>query len=186
MAESVVAARPHRVPPRRPLALVLVTTAVVLTLVGCGRSSAANAVPALEDRLAVIDTAIVREDFDAAREALDRLVRTTTQARQAGELDQEQADAILAAAAALEARLPAPEEPPTDAETPPPQPSSPPEDDEDNAGGDDGDGDDDGEGGDDDSDDESNGKDGSGKDGSGQGGGNGPSSGNGPDDGHGN
>jgi hypothetical protein len=150
MVESVVAVRPRRVLLRRPLGLVLVTAAVVLTLVGCGRSSAADAVPALEDQLAAVDAAIAREDFDAARESLDRLIRTTAQARQSGELDREQADAILAAAATLEARLPTSEEPPVDAETPSPTPSTPPDDDEDDGGGDEGEGGD-GGGGDGDS-----------------------------------
>jgi hypothetical protein len=172
MVESLVVAHRRRVPPRRPLGLVLVIGAVVLMLVGCGRSSAADAVPALDERLAAVDTAIARDDFDAAREALDRLVRTTTEARRAGELDPEQADAILAAAATLEARLPAPEEPSADAETPSPTPSTPPDDDQED-GGDGGDGEGEGDG---DSEDESNGE-----DGPGQGGGNGPSGKNGPD-----
>jgi hypothetical protein len=179
MVESLVVAPPRRVQPRRPLGLVLVTAAVVLMLVGCGRSSAAEVVPALGDQLAAVDTAIERQDFDAAREALDRLVRTTTEARRAGELDQEQADAILAAAETLEARLPAPEEPPADAETPPPPPSSPPEDEGDEEGGDHGD--DTGEG-DDDSEDDSHGEHGPGPDGPGNGPGNGRGSENGPDD----
>jgi len=98
---------------------------VVLLVPGCGAADPVESVPELEERLAAVDAAIVREDYAAARTALRRLVETTTEAEENGELEDDQADAILAAATRLEARLPAGSAPDT-TQSPEPTATTPP------------------------------------------------------------
>lgn len=111
---------------RRPsLAGPLVAGLVLVA--GCGGSTApAEDVPALAPALARIDDAVVAGRYDAAREHVDELVATTTQARDDGRLETSEADRILAAAARLvsalpdpgETRAPGPTEPPRATPTP--------------------------------------------------------------------
>lgn len=90
---------------RRLLAALTVAAAVLLTA-GCGGEPPSDAVPALEEQLSDVDAAIAREDYPAAARALDELVRTTTEAYENGDLDEDQADAVLAAAGRLRGLLP--------------------------------------------------------------------------------
>lgn len=87
-----------------------------LALVSCGdQPPAAVTVPGLTDSLTEVDAAVADKRYRAARRALARLTATTLEARRTGELGQDQADRILAAAARLEHELP----------TPPPAPPPP-------------------------------------------------------------
>lgn len=80
---------------------------VVALVAGCGSSTpASEAVPGLETRLSAVDRAIADHDFDQARRQIQRLVSMTVAARDAGDLDSDQADPILAAAASLTTALP--------------------------------------------------------------------------------
>jgi hypothetical protein len=65
-------------------------------------------VPELRADLARVDEALAGQRYATARDALDALVRTTTDARATGRLTPEAADRILAAAARLAADLPQP------------------------------------------------------------------------------
>jgi hypothetical protein len=166
---------------------------------GCGAdTSPAESVPELAEHLDAVDAAIVEEKWSSAKAALEDLGRAATEAREAGELSDSEAQAILAAADRLESRLPEPQDsepaaeptptPSPDEEattdSPVPEPEEPQEDpSEDEGEGEDGD---DG-GGDEGGGDEGGGEKGRGEKGGGdEGGGNGHSSENGPDDGHGN
>ena len=106
-------------PARRWAALAL---CAVLT-VGCGGGSTpADAAPELAEKLTRVDRAVATGDDAQIRERVESLVSATEAARDAGDLDDEQADGILAAADALLARLSAEEPAP---KPPPPPPSSP-------------------------------------------------------------
>ncbi len=92
---------------RGVLAGVVAATVVGALAVGCGGSEDPTAaVPSLSDRLEAVDTAIAQGDYAAARDAIDELVHTTTEARETGDLEADRADAIISAAARLEAQLP--------------------------------------------------------------------------------
>ena len=96
---------------RGPHAMWLRPVAVIGCLVGlvtgCGSSTPpVEAVPALEARLSAVDSAIADHQYGQARRQIQRLVKTTVAARDAGELAPEEADPILAAAASLTSALP--------------------------------------------------------------------------------
>jgi len=105
---------------------VLVCTGVLL-LGGCGGASTpAEEVPALADTLTAIDEALAEQRYLLARRHLRQLIDTAEAARSSGELEDAQADRVLAAAAHLLAALPAPPrvaEPPRE-----PEPGSEPQD----------------------------------------------------------
>jgi hypothetical protein len=93
----------------------LLGTVVLLT--GCGGGTApADEVPLLADRLAGVDRAVSSGDEAQIREQVEALVNATERARGAGQLDDEQAERVLAAADSLLAQLP-------DETTPQPSPS---------------------------------------------------------------
>ncbi|MBE1603348.1 hypothetical protein [Actinopolymorpha pittospori] len=82
----------------------------LLLVAGCsGASAPAEAVPALGSILGRVDRAIAGKQFDQARQELDRLVQTTLEAREAGDLDSAQAEPILAAVISLTTKLPRPQ-----------------------------------------------------------------------------
>jgi hypothetical protein len=98
------------------------TTVAVLLLAGCGGGDATPAedVPELADTLQTVESAITDHDYRRARARLDDLIDTAVDARDAGELDRQSADRLLAAAARLMTALPG------ETETPPATaPSSP-------------------------------------------------------------
>ncbi len=102
-------------PARRLAALAL--TAVLAA--GCGgNSTPADAAPELAEQLERVDRAVTTGDEARIRERVESLVAATEAARDAGRIDDEQADRILTAADALLGRLPA--------EEPSPKPPSPP------------------------------------------------------------
>lgn len=108
---------------------LVAAVACALLLTGCGADPApADAVPALSDRLEQVDAAVAADDPERIRTAVDRLVATAEQARDSGQLDDGQVDAIAAAAEALLAELPEPE--PATPSTPETSAPAPPEDDE--------------------------------------------------------
>lgn len=87
---------------------VLVLCVPLTALAGCGQDQpAGEPLPGLVQELDRIDDSIAAGRYSRARAALDALVETTNQARQAGDLGSAQADDIAAAAARLRAALPA-------------------------------------------------------------------------------
>jgi ribosomal protein L12E/L44/L45/RPP1/RPP2 len=85
--------------------------------------------PELADTLTAIDEALAEQHYLSARRHLRHLVDTVEAARSSGDLEDAQADRVLAAAAHLLAALPAPPrvaEPPRE-----PEPGPEPQDDED-------------------------------------------------------
>jgi hypothetical protein len=118
-------------PARRLVTLAL--TAVLAA--GCGGDSTpADAAPELAEQLARVDRAVTTGDEARIRERVESLVAATEAARDAGRIDDEQADRILTAADALLGRLPAEEpasEPPSPPPSPPTTPPSPEDEDED-------------------------------------------------------
>jgi hypothetical protein len=94
---------------------VLAVMAVLVA--GCGETPT-EAAPELARQLAQVDRAVTTGDEAQIRDRVESLVSATEAARDSGEIDDEQADRILAAADALLARLPA--------EKPAPEPPSPP------------------------------------------------------------
>lgn len=87
----------------------LITAALLVLVAGCGvESSPADRVPALHDTLSRIDEAIVGHRYQRARVQLNELVQTTVEARDTDELDPDEADRVLAAAAQLLSLLPEP------------------------------------------------------------------------------
>ena len=108
---------------RRPTAGRLATLALTTIMsaglaAGCGNEAPADSAPELSTQLARVDRAVKAGDETMIRQRVDALVDATQAARDAGQLDDQQADRILAAANALLARLPA--------ETPTPEPSPSP------------------------------------------------------------
>lgn len=87
--------------------ITLLLSGLLLTT-GCGGAPAApvDEVPQLADRLARVDSAVAEHRYARARRRLNDLVDTTVAAREAGELEPEQADQVLAAAAHLMSALP--------------------------------------------------------------------------------
>jgi hypothetical protein len=134
---------------------------LAVTVSSCGESTPEQDVPQLASLLDRVDSALTDSDFSQARAALRSLVRVTSDARDAGDLDDAEAADILAAAGTLLSRLPEPTPPPP---TPAPDEKGDDEKDEDEK---------DEEKKDEEKKDEEDG-------------GNGDSSDNGPDDGHGN
>jgi len=110
---------------RTLLSSVFVALALV-ALGGCGSDSPTSAAtPEIRAALLKVDNAIVDEKHPKAALALQELKRLVNQARRAGTLRDEQADAILAAADRLMSRL-VPEESETPgSETPEPETASP-------------------------------------------------------------
>ena len=98
--------------------------AVLMLLSGCGGDppTPADAVPELAETLSSIDDALADHRYAKARGSLKQLVQTTVDAREAGELEPDQADRVLSAAARLLSALPAPRRPVPEepAEEPPP------------------------------------------------------------------
>jgi hypothetical protein len=84
---------------------------------GCGQDTPSEAAPELARQLAQVDRAVTTGDEAQIRERVEALVSATEAARDAGRLNDEQADRILSAADALLARLPE--------DAPPPKPSPP-------------------------------------------------------------
>ena len=112
--------------------------ACLLALTSCGSDAPGEQAPELAQELAAIDDALAQEEYAEAQEHLANLVDAAEDARDAGELDDGDADRVLAAATRLLAALPgAPEETePTPEATPEPSPSesataAPPDEDED-------------------------------------------------------
>ena len=117
---------------RRCAALTLTAVLSATFATGCGNEAPADAAPELSAQLARVDRAVATGDEARIRDRVEALESATEAARDAGELDDEQADRIVAAADALLARLPA-EEPvpePTPAPSPTTASPSPEEDDE--------------------------------------------------------
>lgn len=104
---------------RAPLGHLAAVAAVAVLLAGCGsESTPAESAPELAEGLERVDAAIVDGKDPAARDAVRALVADTEEALAAGEIEQAQADAILAAADALldelgAAEPPKPQEPVT-------------------------------------------------------------------------
>jgi hypothetical protein len=117
--------------------IALALTAVLVA--GCGQETPAEADPELAQQLALVDRAVVTGDEAQIRDRVESLVSTTEAARDAGRLDEEQADRILAAADELLARLPDEAPPPKPSPSATPSPTITPSPDED--GGDEGEGD---------------------------------------------
>ena len=84
-------------------------TAMAFGLGGCAETqpSAADEVPALAGLLVNVESAVVDGRYTAARRQLDALVAATVDAMESGELDESSAEEILAAAAKVQALLPA-------------------------------------------------------------------------------
>lgn len=99
---------------------------LLLLLTACGGGSPADSVPELERELSAIDDALSEPDYAEAQEHLETLVATAEDARAAGDLDDEDADRVLAAAARLLAELPAEGEPPAPGSGTSPEPSPSP------------------------------------------------------------
>lgn len=106
---------------RRLVALVVAPTLLVLG--GCGGTpeSPADAVPELTTTLERVDDALAAGRTEAARRQLEALTSATIEARDVGDLEEAEADRILAAATRLLALLPKPEPEPEPA-TPSPAP----------------------------------------------------------------
>ena len=131
-------------PARRLVALVL----IAVLAGGCGGDSTpTDAAPELAEQLAQVDRATTTGDEAQIRERVESLAAATEAARDAGRIDDGQADRILAAADALLARLPAEEPAPEPPSSPTSSPTLSPSPDEDEGDEDEGDGDE-GEGGD--------------------------------------
>jgi len=76
-------------------------------LTGCASSAPpVEAVPALDTRLTAVDRAIADHEYREARRQIQRLVDTTTAARESGLLERDEAEPILAAAESLTSALP--------------------------------------------------------------------------------
>jgi hypothetical protein len=95
------------VTPRPPVVRRLLAAGCLLALLGgCGSgTSPAESAPELGERLDQVDAAVADGDDAATRDAVRALVAASEQALAAGDIDQEQADAIRAAADGLLARL---------------------------------------------------------------------------------
>jgi hypothetical protein len=118
---------------RRLAALAL--TAVLL-VAGCGDETApGDAAPELADQLTRIDRAVAAGDEAVIRQRVESLVAATEAARDAGRIDDAQADRILTAADELQDRLPAeqpePKPSPSSPSTSAPPPAPEPDEDED-------------------------------------------------------
>jgi hypothetical protein len=98
---------------------VLAVTAVLTA--GCGQDTPTEAAPELARQLARVDRAVTTGDEARIRDRVEALVSATDAARDAGRLDDEQAERILGAADALLARLP--DEAPSPKPSPPASPS---------------------------------------------------------------
>lgn len=98
--------------------------AALALLTSCGASGPVDDVPALGTSLERVDEAVVEGRYDDARTELEELVATTTSAQQDGDLEDPDADRILAAAAQLMSALP---DGPGGGSTPEPEPSEPAE-----------------------------------------------------------
>jgi len=120
---------------RRAARSVASLLGTVVLLTGCGGGTApADEVPLLADRLEGVDRAVSTGDDAQIREQVEALVNATERARDAGQLDDEQAERVLAAADSLLAQLPdaTPQPSPSPRTSSPAPPSTPEEgDDED-------------------------------------------------------
>lgn len=90
--------------------MIPMALAAVLLLGGCGEQEAtpADAVPALVGQLKSIDGLIADRHWGQARAALRALIARTEEARTAGDLEESQADRVIASATRMLAALPAP------------------------------------------------------------------------------
>ena len=110
----------------RLLVRAAATAASVLLLASWGSAPPGEQAPALTKELSAIDDALAQSDYARAQEHLQKLVAAAEDARAAGDLDDDDADRVLAAAARLLAELPgAPDttatpEPSTEPSTPEP------------------------------------------------------------------
>lgn len=104
----------------RALAVLLVSVLLLLAT-GCGQEEPpTSAVPELATQLEKVDAAVAAGDRALAAERVEELVATAEEARDAGDLSDEQADPIVAAAERLLEGLPDPApEPAEDTSTPP-------------------------------------------------------------------
>jgi hypothetical protein len=103
----------------RPAAMI---GCVAVFVAGCGGSAPpGEAVPVLQTRLSAVDRAIADHAYRQARRQIQRLVDTTVAARESGELEPDEAEPILAAAASLTSALP--QQQPTKRPAPAPQPT---------------------------------------------------------------
>jgi hypothetical protein len=114
---------------------------IAVVAAGCGTDEApADAAPELAERLERVDRAVTSGDEAQIRERVESLVDATESAQTAGQLDEDQADRILAAADALLAQLPDERpEPESPASSSPASPTPEVEEDEGDEGEDDGD-----------------------------------------------
>jgi hypothetical protein len=120
--------------PRRAGRWVTILAVTAVVAAGCGETTPTEAAPELARQLARVDRAVTTGDEARIRDRVESLVSATEAARDAGRLDDEQADRILAAADALLARVPAPEPAPQPSASPTPSPTlspSPEDEDED-------------------------------------------------------
>ena len=118
----------------RRLAALALTAALLVA--GCGDETApGDAAPELADQLARIDRAVAAGDEAVIRQRVESLVAATEAARDAGRIDDAQADRILTAAEELQDRLPAeqpePKPSPSSPSTSAPPPAPEPDEDED-------------------------------------------------------
>ncbi|MFL6004097.1 MAG: hypothetical protein ACJ72P_14925 [Nocardioides sp.] len=124
-------------PPRSPWRTAIAVALSAVLAAGCGGETPAEADPELAQQLARVDRAVVTGDEALIRDRVESLVSATETARDAGRLDEEQADSILGAADELLARLPDEAPPPRPSPSTTPSPTITPSPDEDE--GDDGD-----------------------------------------------
>lgn len=100
--------------------LLIGLLAAVLVATGCAGQDSTR--QTLNEHLSSIRDAAATDDLEAAQRELDQLEALVRQAVEEGKLDRERADAILAAAAAVDQELSAlaqpPDPPPTDGQPP--------------------------------------------------------------------
>jgi hypothetical protein len=98
-----------------------VAVAVLGLAAGCaGPTTPGQAAPRLTEVLSRVDSAIAQHHYRQARNELDDLVSAVDDARDAGDLNAEQANEVLAASARLSAALPKPTRQPKPEPTPSP------------------------------------------------------------------
>jgi hypothetical protein len=105
----------------RPRLRHVVAVTVLAFAAGCaGPTTPGQAAPRLSEVLSRVDDAIAQHHYRQARNELDNLVSAVDDARNAGDLNAEQANGVLAASARLSAALPKPTRQPKPEPTPSP------------------------------------------------------------------
>ena len=94
---------------------------VAVALVAACGSGPEPAPSTMTTSLAKVDRLVAARDYAAARTALEELVRRTAAAREAGDIDEQRADRVIAAAARLGAALPRPVVAPSPTPSPSPK-----------------------------------------------------------------